>query len=322
MAVAVVGVLLLGVVVLRHRVDETGTPMMPPTTLPPGFETVPPGSDVDPSSPSDPGDTALPTAPRGTVVEESCAAGVLDLRACDLRMREGVNAGGRRLPVVILLHGFSSSEDEVRWAGGWDDALLEHDFLLATPVGVMGSWNAGVCCGIAHATGVDDVGYLNGLIDRLVGRPDVDPERITMVGFSNGGLMVWRYLCASAGRLHAAVSVGGTRTVDCTPNAAVPVLQVHGTADRTVPYEGGQSVLAAILGVTFAPVEATLEGIASEMGCGQPSDGDEGSVRRRRWAGCGGDAAVELWSLNGWGHDWMFTPLDLTDEILAWAGIG
>lgn len=309
-------VLLLAVIVANGQ--DADEPAAPATTLPAGVETIP--ADNTTSAPGQPDPTTSPS-PDGTVVEESCAVPALITRGCSVRMRQGVNATAK-LPVVVLLHGLNSNEVDVRNVGQWDEALLEHDFILVTPSGLAGSWNAGICCGIANATNVDDVAYLNELIDRISARPDVDPERISMVGFSNGGLMTYRYLCAGGSRLNAAVSVAGTRTVDCFSNEPIPVLQVHGTADETVPYNGGQGIVAVILGVTFAPVESTVADIAAAQQCGPEAiTSEDATITRRQWSGCANASHVDLWTLHGWGHDWMRSPIDTTTEIIRYVGI-
>lgn len=317
-ALAVVVVVALAIVVVNTRgVDE---PAAPTTSLSPGIETVPPSETIPPTTGSveAPPSTA---AGSGAVVEETCAVPAIITRGCDVRMRDGAAASGP-LPVVVLLHGFTSNEDEVRTIGGWDEALLRRDFMLVTPGGLAGSWNAGNCCGIAHASQVDDVGYLADLITRIASRPDVDANRISLVGFSNGGLMMYRYLCADAGRIHAAVSVAGTRTVDCMPSTATPVLQVHGTADQTVPYQGGQGLVAAILGVNFAPVETTMSELAAAQQCGtEPVVDTESPITRRRWSGCADGVTVDLWTIDGFNHDWLRAPIDSTARILDFVGI-
>lgn len=316
LALLAIAVLIL-VVVNTRGVDE---PAAPTTTLQAGIETVPPSETVPPTTEmvQTPSSTA---AGSGSVVEETCAVPAIITRGCDVRMRDGAAANGP-LPVVVLLHGFMSNEDEVRSIGGWDEALLRRDFILVTPGGLAGSWNAGNCCGIAHASQVDDVGYLSELLTRISSRPDVDPNRISMVGFSNGGLMMYRYLCADAGRIQAAVSVAGTRTVDCMPSAPTPVLQVHGTADQTVPYQGGQGLVAAILGVNFAPVEATMSALAAAQQCGaEPAVDTESPITRRSWSGCVEGVTVDLWTIDGFNHDWLRTPIDSTARILDYVGI-
>ena len=60
---------------------------------------------------------------------------------------------------------------------------------------------------------------------------------------SNGGFMSYTLACSLSNRIAAIASVTGSMNVgqDLTCNAQhpTPVMEIHGTADATVPYEGG-----------------------------------------------------------------------------------
>lgn len=312
-------VLVLLIAVVMGGGDDAGPPT---TTLRPGTETVPtgPGESTTTEAPSTSAATTT-TSAAGSLVTESCSVPELFTRPCDITLSSKAAKAGR-LPVVILMHGFTGDNREVRTIGQWEAALAERDFLLVTPGGLANSWNSGICCGIAQATGVDDVSYLSGLITRLTARADVDPSRIYLAGFSNGGMMTYRYLCADASRIAAAASVAGTRTASCFPSNPTSVLHVHGTVDETVPYRGGAGVVAAIMGVAFAPVETSMAEFAAGEQCpAQPVEATDGNRTTRTWSGCANGATVELVTLTGWGHDWMRTPFDTTAAVLDFFAI-
>ncbi len=103
-------------------------------------------------------------------------------------------------------------------------------------------WNATDACCDMDRSAVDDSGYIKALIDEIGSRYRVDPKRVFLVGHSNGGYMSYRMACDHADRIAALVSIAGATWQDsarCKPQAPVSVLQVHGTADAEVPYEGG-----------------------------------------------------------------------------------
>lgn len=124
-----------------------------------------------------------------------------------------------KVPLVILLHGLGAGPQVVFTGGSWADAVSKHRILVETPSGVQNSWNAGGCCLPARALGVDDVAYLDAVLDDAVKRPNVDPDRIFLVGQSNGGMMAYRYACTKGNRLAGLASVTGTNVSGCEPNA-------------------------------------------------------------------------------------------------------
>jgi polyhydroxybutyrate depolymerase len=89
--------------------------------------------------------------------------------------------------------------------------------------------------------GVDDVAFINSVIDDVSGQDAVDPGRVYATGISNGAFMAQRLGCDLADRIVAIAPVAGTlgAGVSCQPDQPVSVLEMHGTSDPLVPYAGG-----------------------------------------------------------------------------------
>lgn len=222
---------------------------------------------------------------------------------------------GHPTPLVILLHGYTAD-------GPRQDAYFrlspladEKTFLLAYPngtvdIGGQRFWNATDACCDFLSRGVDDVAYLDAVIDDASSRYNVDPARIFLVGHSNGGFMSHRFACDRAPRVAAIVSLAGMQWKDknrCGPASRLSVLQVDGTNDDIIKYGGGQTPKGPYPGA-----EETVATWAEKNGCtgtlspsGQALDlesgiaGEETSVAR--YSGCGA-VDVELWTINGGGH--------------------
>jgi polyhydroxybutyrate depolymerase len=244
-------------------------------------------------------------------------------RTCRIAVPPGLTAS-KPGPVVILLHGFNTSSEAEASIGGWRQAALHDSFTLVLPEGQGASWNAGGCCALAQKTDVNDIGYLTAVLDQVAKLPTTDPSRIYVVGESNGGMMAYAFGCARADRIAAIVSVEGTPVSACKPPRPIPVLHIHGRADQTVPYNGGQSLISILLGVQFPSVQGAVGRVAQAMGCGKPSpDVVDGKVTTRDWTSCGGGAHVRLVSIDGMGHHWPHgEPYDGTTEIESFLGLG
>jgi poly(3-hydroxybutyrate) depolymerase len=147
-----------------------------------------------------------------------------------------------RLPMVVVLHGLHNSWQQVEGAGGWARYADAHGFLVAYGIGVGGSWNAGGCCGAAHRSGTDDVGYLVGLVTDLAHRYPVDRTRVYIAGFSDGDMMAIRAACDRPDVFAAAGGSSGGLVSPCrAPAGQVRVRHLHGRYDTVVPYRGGYS---------------------------------------------------------------------------------
>jgi polyhydroxybutyrate depolymerase len=219
-------------------------------------------------------------------------------------------------PLVLLLHGFTSSSVEQESYFKLGAESDRRGFLYALPEGTTDPdgeqfWNATDACCDFHRSDVDDSGYLRSLIDTVAASYPVDPARVYVVGHSNGGFMAYRLACEHADVLTAIVSLAGAATDDpsqCTPERPVSVLQIHGTSDTTIPFDGGANA-----GRPFPSVETTLamwrerNGCTDESETAEPLDLDSGvdgaeTTVTSYAAGCGEGSRVELWSIADGGH--------------------
>ncbi|MEU8802026.1 PHB depolymerase family esterase [Spirillospora sp. NPDC048819] len=165
---------------------------------------------------------------------------------------------GRPLPLIVALHGGLNDPEYVRQQSGLDEVADEAGYVVAYPEGLLGTWNAGACCWFARWAGVDDVAFLDKLIDTLVEQGVADPRRIFMTGFSNGGGMAYRYACERSARVAGIAVVSGALAIGCTPDHPTSVLAFHGTWDPSVPYHGGGNMDAGVE-FPFFSVQVTME---------------------------------------------------------------
>ena len=248
-------------------------------------------------------------------------------------------------PVVIDLHGGGGNAEGARAmtcpGGNLDDpGCLDrvadcNGFITVYPDGTpdptittmrtfdAGGGAAGYACvsGIACTTKVDDIRYVTDLIDTLEQDFTIDPARIYVTGLSNGGAMSQRLACELSDRIAAIAPIAGGNQFaaldHCSPTRPVPVLEMHGTADRCWPYGGGRQTCAAITPPSdrgaFAPIPTTVASWARLNGC-QPTPrvedlpdvdlADGTTVTRISYEGCARGGDIVLLRINGGGHTW------------------
>jgi len=151
-------------------------------------------------------------------------------------------------PLLIMLHGYSSTGHEHESYFRFGSVAARRGIVYANPDGSVDSrgnhfWNATDACCDFDATGVDDAEYLTGLIKEISARASVDPKRVYFVGHSNGGFMSYRMACEHADLVAGIVSLAGATfaaRTDCQPSEPVAILEIHGTADGTVRFDGGK----------------------------------------------------------------------------------
>ena len=151
--------------------------------------------------------------------------------------------GSSDVPLVLNFHGFGSNANEQMFYGDFRDIADTEGFLLVHPEGTtfIGNkfWNVGFP-GLSST--VDDVGFTEALIDELATLYAIDLDRVYATGMSNGGFMSFLLACQLSEKIAAVASVTGEMTQDtfdnCNAQRPVPALQIHGTEDDVVLYNG------------------------------------------------------------------------------------
>lgn len=100
-----------------------------------------------------------------------------------------------KAPLIMVLHGSAMNGGMMRIASGYEfDRLAdERGFAVVYPHGFMGHWNdcRNKAIFAAKRENVDDMGFLQALIDQMMQEHDIDPSRVFLVGYSNGGHMAF-----------------------------------------------------------------------------------------------------------------------------------
>ena len=151
--------------------------------------------------------------------------------------------GTTTVPLVLNFHGYGSNAAQQMFYGDFRDIADTEGFLLVHPEGTtfIGDqfWNVGFP-GLSST--IDDVGFTEALIDELATLYAIDLDRVYATGMSNGGFMSFLLACQLSEKIAAVASVTGSMTQDtfddCNAQHPTPVLQIHGTDDGVVLYNG------------------------------------------------------------------------------------
>ena len=90
---------------------------------------------------------------------------------------------------------------------------------------------------------IDDIGYTAAVLAALSPLVGYNTSRVAVTGLSNGALMVETLGCRLASKIRLIVPVEGELasavSPSCAPSRPINVLEIHGTADPSIPYNGG-----------------------------------------------------------------------------------
>jgi len=217
--------------------------------------------------------------------------------------------GSSDVPLILNFHGFGSNATQQMFYGDFRDIADTEGFLLVHPEGttVIGNqfWNVGFP-GISST--IDDVGFTEALIDELAASYAIDLDRVYATGMSNGGFMSFLLACQLSEKIAAVASVTGAMTQDtfdnCNAQRPVPALQIHGTEDDVVLYNGNTLSLSIADIITYwvdhnncetTPTTTTLPDI-------DPSDGS--TIEHSVYEAGDNGITTEHMKVIGGGHTW------------------
>jgi polyhydroxybutyrate depolymerase len=214
--------------------------------------------------------------------------------------------------LVLNLHGKGGTGRGQQTLTHYDAVADAHGFAVVYPDGIGRSWADGRGTSEADRRGIDDVGFLSALVGKLVHDYGIDPGHVFATGMSNGAMMTNRLGCDRADLFSAIAPVAGSMgtNVGCAPARPIAVLEVNGTGDPLVPFDGGILNGAGGPGtVLSAPAMAARW--REIDGCqGDPSEdvlsgnGDGTEVHRFTATTCADGTAVVFMQVDNGGHTW------------------
>lgn len=225
---------------------------------------------------------------------EQDVAGVVENRRFLVHTAEGFDGSGNT-PLFFGFHGNGGVPDELVMELG---AVVEEEHFVAVyPEGMAYSWNLG-----PEESEADDVVFVEGILAMLRETEGIDASKPVAMGFSNGAGMAHE-LAMESEQFVGIAPVISHMLVRKTPGpgaAKVSVLQLSGTEDELVPYDGG----VGVLGHEFLAAEDSSAAWAAHNGCDDtPSERASGSNDILEWGNCSSGQRVVHVRMNGVGHD-------------------
>ena len=216
------------------------------------------------------------------------------------------------LPLVLVLHGGGGNAANAEQMTGFTAKGRKENFIVVYPEGSgrmrdkLLTWNARHCCAYAMKNDVDDVGFIDALLDELIANYPVDPKRVYVTGMSNGGMMTHRLGIELSQRFAAIAPVVATIFGDERP-ASMPVsaLMINGALDEHVPPAGGAPGGRGERswdGTPAKPALAQFQYWSDVNRCGRAAEND--SRKWTHWRTACGKEGVELYLIKDNGHAW------------------
>ena len=220
--------------------------------------------------------------------------------------------------VLFNLHGYGSNALEQMNYTNFNNLAntKENNFILIHPQGAplntvltssSSHWNSG---GWTIGSTVDDVDFIDTIIKLVSQKYNLNQDRIYSTGMSNGGFMSYHLACNLSSKIAAIASVTGSMSKetyeDCNPAHPTSILQVHGTIDATVPFDGNSALgMRSINDVMdywklYNACDVDPTSIITDY------FDIEIAVQHDTYSNCLNDVNVELYKIEGMGHTWPY----------------
>ncbi len=219
---------------------------------------------------------------------------------------------GDVIPLVFNFHGFGSNAVQQEFYSGMNLTSDEEYFAVCYPEGIDNAWNVGWSIN----SDSDDVSFVEAMIDQLSDDFNIDQSKIYSCGMSNGGFFSYRLACELTDRIAAIASVTGAMLPasinSCEPSRKIPVMQIHGTDDATVFYNGTPFI--------SAPIEDVVGFWVDENSCAAMGDttfiddinpNDGSTAIRIDYDDCEDDVAVAFYKIQDGAHTWPGASIDI-----------
>lgn len=212
--------------------------------------------------------------------------------------------GTLAVPLLFNFHGYGGNASSFMNETNMQTLADSENFILVYPQGSLLNgnphWNAGLDTP-ENKSDADDFGFVEAIIDELSANYTIDTERVYACGYSNGAFFSYALACYLSDKIAAIGSVSGTMLeetlTNCSPSHPTAMINIHGTSDGVVPYNGGEG-LAAIESVINYWVDFNNTSSTAEINT-------IGNIEYFTYTNADNGSAIEHYKINNGDHIWF-----------------
>ncbi len=233
------------------------------------------------------------------------------------------------LPLVFFFHGAGGNAEQAARTYGWTEKAEAETFFAVFPQGLPVRPDSPSSFALnpniwrderstLSLSAINDVRFFEVLLAQLQAHLPVDPKRVYVTGFSNGGGMTFTLGSHFSSRIAAIAPVSSQSFVQVESLARpLPVYYLTGTADPLIPFHGGPVRLPWGKTRTMPPVQDSVDLWARLDGCPPEPQviSDEKGIRVVHYCPGKDNAQVIFTTIEGNGHHWPGTVEPLSRKI-------
>lgn len=274
--------------------------------------------------------TPLPSSPvPGRYLQQFKSEGFT--RSAYLHIPKGYRQGTKP-PLVLIFHGAGGNGRGMLDRNGWAAKADREGFIAVAPNGLPALprqepnflrnpplWNSGQLLPRSPRAQINDVAFIEKLLDDLMQKIPYDKQRVFCAGHSNGAGMTFRLANEISKRFAAIAVVAGQVAIDDPhPKVPMPTLAIFGKEDTIFPIQGGETKLPWGTRTT-KPVAAYLSAWAKGLGCKTTPKtlSDKDGVLRVEYPSTSKGPTLTAVYLESHGHHWPGAPKFLPKRMIG-----
>jgi polyhydroxybutyrate depolymerase len=217
-------------------------------------------------------------------------------------------------PLMMILHPRDTTPELTANFTHVADFVATQGIWAVMPEATAGKWKG------EPLEGDDDKLFIGALLDELIA-DGVDRDRVTVAGYSSGGVLAQRLACEMADRIAAfgvvAATLPASLWLSCAPSAPRPKVYILGTDDPYAPYDGLAGLGSADTLMDFWAEKQGCTGEATPRAV--PNIADDGTtVQLDERTGCTGGRGLRLYTVQNGEHAWPDPASD--PDYIGYAG--
>jgi polyhydroxybutyrate depolymerase len=229
----------------------------------------------------------------------------------------------KNMPLILVLHGAKLSAKIAEIVTGFDRLSNKKGFIVAYPDAIYHQWSDGRRAEDNPSYGIDDVKFLSQLMDYMVWKYHVNPQRIYVAGYSSGGMMAQKLGMEITDKIAAIAEVAATiplpqLALQEKPSRPLPILMINGTQDPAFPWNGGNT---QIIGIRVGAVASVMDsvnywltangGLMASPDANESVDKKDGTKVEVTNYPTANNTSVMLYKIIGGGHTWPGSDVPL-----------
>lgn len=229
------------------------------------------------------------------------------------------------MPLIVFLQGGNAGSYLLPQQSLFEQLAEQEGIILAMPVGKRLPHNEGAWQLNTDAQSMQDIDYVQAMINDISASHPVDQSRVYAIGYSLGSMFSYELACQMSTQFAAIASYAGTMPVSpkaCDPERNVPIMHIHGAQDPIIAYDNSWDWKEWDSVGTMWDIPGLLQYWATKYNCQNENQTATDTSTHTVYDTCDQNARVEHHRIGDSGHGWPENINGVSTHDVIWTFLG